>query len=66
MRIKVTCPYCGNEFWQMVELHDIGISRPMIILCDIEETPGCDRYFAANFTLSATSHEHKIDGYEDA
>lgn len=64
MNITMTCPYCGNIFSHRVDLHKLTV-RPVIVLCDIEETNGCDRYFAATIQLKAHVQTSKIVG-EDA
>ena len=40
--VRIVCPYCGNEAVYFVK------EGKQIILCDIEDTPGCDRYFVAD------------------
>ena len=42
--VHIKCPYCGNDNVVMV---DPDQREPIIVLCDIDESPGCDRYFAA-------------------
>lgn len=46
-RVSVQCPYCGVR-----QVHELTRSvRPQVVLCDIEEVPGCDRYFAVTLTM---------------
>ena len=45
--VWVTCPYCNNRAVYMLDRDARG---PQIILCDIDESPGCDRYFAIEVT----------------
>ena len=42
---KFPCPYCGHENGQYSSVTQYR--RPTVILCDIENGPGCDRYFVA-------------------
>ena len=41
--IRIKCPYCGVEAIYYIERETHG---PQVILCDIDNAPGCDRYFA--------------------
>ena len=40
----VKCPYCGTE--QRVMIRREEENHPKLVLCDIEDVPGCDRWFA--------------------
>ena len=46
---KVSCPYCGHV--NTVRICRDDELRPIVILCDIEEGPGCDRFFAAQIAF---------------
>lgn len=63
MNITMNCPYCGNIFTYRIDLHKIG-HRPVVVLCDTEETNGCDRYFVATIQLKAVVQTSKIAGEE--
>jgi hypothetical protein len=41
-KVKVKCPYCGNEFELLVNF-GAGMA---IAYCDVDETPGCGKAFA--------------------
>ena len=43
--VFVTCPYCGNRTVYYMDRDTLG---PQVILCDIDDSPGCDRYFAVH------------------
>lgn len=43
--VTVKCPYCGHD--NKISLHRGEELRPKVVLCDVEDGPGCDRYFAA-------------------
>ena len=46
--IKCKCPYCDNVFDLLID--DAYIySRHRVVLCDTEETEGCDRYFVIEY-----------------
>lgn len=43
--IKAKCPYCGN-------LAEYAVSEGFNVLaCDIEDTDGCDKYFAVKVSF---------------
>ena len=44
--VWVICPYCGVR--QKAWLERGG---PQVVLCDCEDFPGCDRYFAVTVTM---------------
>ena len=46
----ITCPYCGQR--QAMALLP---GRPDVVLCDTEDVPGCDRYFAVEATLRVST-----------
>ena len=43
-RIYLTCPYCQNQFWQVIEISGT-YQHKEIVVCDIDESPGCDQMF---------------------
>ena len=46
------CPYCGTR-----QTHHLKrMTSPQIVLCDCENAPGCDRYFAVNLRIV-----HKVE-----
>ena len=45
--VVVDCPYCGTE-------QRVGLKRsvvPQVVLCDIEDVPGCDQYFGVTLYM---------------
>jgi len=42
--VKAKCPYCGNI--NQVTVNPRGELSPVVVLCDIEDSNGCDNYFA--------------------
>jgi len=41
------CPYCGTR-----QSHHLArTTSPQVILCDCENAPGCDRYFAVKLRM---------------
>ena len=44
--VYVICPYCGTRQKQWLER-----GGPQVVLCDCENVPGCDRYFAVTLTM---------------
>ena len=52
--VTLICPYCGTRQSHYLE-RKIG---PQIVLCDIDDVPGCDRYFAVTLRVV-----HKIEYY---
>lgn len=54
---EIECPYCGNK-----QRHTIpSTERPFVVLCDTDDSPGCDRYFVARVALFATVTAMPID-----
>ena len=51
--VGVTCPYCGHK--DSVVATEDNTRRPIVILCDIENGPGCDRYYVARIKVVATA-----------
>lgn len=51
--IQVKCPYCGQE-QTFFETPTFGRARPRVVLCDVENVPGCDRYFVVQVTFDTT------------
>jgi hypothetical protein len=45
--LKAICPYCGHVSYVYVEPGDR--SSPLVVLCNIDEGPGCDEYFVVEF-----------------
>lgn len=43
MLVEVVCPYCG-----VINTFSLTPGRRMV-LCDIEEIPGCDEYFMVDW-----------------
>ena len=44
--VYIICPYCGVR-----QKHFLKRGGPQIVLCDCENAPGCDRYFAVSLTM---------------
>ena len=68
VQTELTCPYCGNVFYVylMFHINDAIISRigdHQVVSCDMEETDGCDRYFAVNPTLKVDVQTYKMVEY---
>lgn len=61
-KAEVECPYCGNKQRQPIPFS----TRPFVVLCDIDNSAGCDRYFVAKVALFATVTAMEIDGSEAA
>ena len=53
-QVAIICPYCGTRQLQ----HLKRTVRPQVVLCDCENYPGCDRYFAVSLRI-----EHKLQYY---
>jgi hypothetical protein len=49
--LEITCPYCGNKFRQRFEVELHPYRQDVTTLCDIDETPGCDKYFVVSLQL---------------
>lgn len=45
--VWLICPYCGVRQMHYLE-RDRG---PQVVLCDCENYPGCDRYFAVRLRM---------------
>ena len=46
-RIKLTCPYCKNEFTQYLDLDEcVKHDHVELIYCDQDDSPGCGKQFA--------------------
>ena len=45
--VYLICPYCGVRQAHYLE----RVSRIQIILCDCEDYPGCDRWFAVRLLM---------------
>ena len=43
--VRIKCPYCDNKFDRWVKFSDNNLQK-LVVSCDIDDTPGCDRYFA--------------------
>ena len=50
--VTVACPYCGHD--NRIRVHTSEENRPMTVLCEIEDGPGCDRYFVIEVSFRAT------------
>lgn len=52
--ITVICPYCAQANRIRIRLQEYY--QPMVISCDIDEVPGCDRWFVVqpHMTYTAT------------
>ena len=47
--VELQCPYCGVVSHYIYDADNWF--RPQIFLCDTEDAPGCDRYFAATISF---------------
>ena len=47
---NLVCPYCSNVFEIIREEGELTYF-PEVVSCNIEETDGCDRYFAVKLRL---------------
>lgn len=47
--VKVKCPHCGNEFDHFVDTETM--SRRQVVVCDVDETPGCDMPFVVEIEV---------------
>jgi len=47
--VIAVCPYCGHG--TRIVVHEYEENRPKVVLCEVEDGPGCDRYFAAQVTF---------------
>lgn len=56
-RIRVKCPYCGYENTVVPVPDNI---RPFVVLCDIDDGPGCDRYFAVEIKFKPVVSTYRI------
>lgn len=57
--VDVQCPYCSNVngmYYQPGKDH-----KMQIVLCDIENSDGCDRYFVAEIAIKAEVSAYAID-----
>ena len=45
--VHLICPYCGTRQTQYLK----RFTSPQVILCDCENAPGCDRYFAVTLRM---------------
>jgi hypothetical protein len=45
--VELICPYCGNKTIYRLKDHP----RPQIVLCDIDDSPGCGEYFAVGIVM---------------
>ena len=52
-----TCPYCGHQNRLKVKIDEYS---PIIILCDIDDGPGCDRYFVGDFRITVDTESYAI------
>lgn len=50
--VTVLCPYCGHD--NRIRVHTSEENSPRVALCEIEDGPGCDRYFAVEVSFSPT------------
>ena len=46
LQVELECPYCANKFVKWVKFSQDSTPIKLVVLCDIDDTPGCDRYFA--------------------
>jgi len=58
-KVKIVCPYCGHPNYIRFRLTD---SRMQLILCDIDDGPGCDRHFVADIALEPKVATYRIHG----
>jgi len=56
---KCKCPYCGHI--TAVYLKKEETYRPFLVLCEIEEGPGCDRYYIVKARVSVTTKSFPVD-----
>lgn len=58
-KVKIKCPYCGNEFEQNVNF-GMGMA---IAYCDVNETEGCNKAFAylPPYAASVTIQSFRIN-----
>ena len=57
-RVKVNCPYCGNENVSNIS-NEYGGKQ--IVICNLENG-GCDRAFVADIHVSITATVLRIEG----
>lgn len=59
--LSIKCPMCGYvnklSHTSQKEYYHIESGKPFVMCCDSEEG-GCDRYFVAEVTLSASVETH--------
>ena len=56
--VAIQCPYCGNLNKRYLGLSD---TRPIVMLCDVNDSPGCDRYFVAQMSWRPAVRTYAID-----
>ena len=57
---QVTCPYCGQSQKKVISMNPQA-SKMKVVLCDIEDVPGCDRYFAVNVSLKPVVNTYSME-----
>jgi hypothetical protein len=55
--VYVTCPYCGTR--NRIHISEIQ-SNKHVALCDIEDVPGCDEYFAFDIRIKYETAVYKM------
>lgn len=56
-KVEIVCPYCGNAAYYSA----VFGAHPFVVLCDADNSNGCDRYFVAKVALFATVTAMGID-----
>ncbi len=56
----VTCPYCGNKFHYHTTIEHAH-NQEMFVLCDIDESAGCDSLFAIKVKPEFHFKTYKMD-----
>jgi len=60
--VYVICPYCGTRQRTRLE----RMTRPQIVLCDCEDYPGCDRWFAVRLQMVPRLQYYAVDETPEA